>query len=232
MIYGRLKLFITSFRRGFLSPSKIKRSYSQCAEDLIIEAIFRGRDRIDNGFYVDVGCHHPRRGSNTFSLYKRGWRGILVDMEKTKVMAARLARRKDTVVQAAVSDTVEFAKIYSPNDFSTNATINLEVAKADSEYKEVGAVTTTTLTEILNRYSCPGKFDLLNVDCEGNDLKVLLGLDLVTYSPRVICVEIWEASSGLSGLLDSAINKHLEKFNYSLRGWSTFSAIYVSKDFG
>ena len=39
--------------------------YSQEGEDMILRRIFEGHK---NGFYIDVGAHHPRRFSNTFFL--------------------------------------------------------------------------------------------------------------------------------------------------------------------
>ena len=38
-----------------------------------------------DGFYVDVGCFHPKKHSNTYLLYKRGWSGINIDVEKTNL---------------------------------------------------------------------------------------------------------------------------------------------------
>ena len=96
--------FASTLRRAFLSPTKAKRSYSQCAEDLIVKMFLQIDGSLKPGFYVDVGCHHPRRGSNTYGFYKSGWRGVLIDMEADKVRVAKLARRRDMVVQAAVSD--------------------------------------------------------------------------------------------------------------------------------
>ena len=34
-----------------------------------------------SGFYVDVGCHQPLLNNNTYRLYKRGWRGINIDLD-------------------------------------------------------------------------------------------------------------------------------------------------------
>jgi hypothetical protein len=31
------------------------------------------------GFFVDVGCFHPLFYSNTWKLYKKGWRGVNID---------------------------------------------------------------------------------------------------------------------------------------------------------
>ena len=32
------------------------------------------------GIYVDLGCFHPTRSNNTFEFYKRGWKGLNIDL--------------------------------------------------------------------------------------------------------------------------------------------------------
>lgn len=229
MDFRRIIQFASTLRRAFLSPTKVKRSYSQCAEDLIVKMFLQVDRSLSPGFYVDVGCHHPRRGSNTYGFYKSGWRGVLIDMEDDKVRVAKWARRRDIVVQAAVSDRVENVDIYSPGDFSTNATIDAEAAAHHPEYQRLHQIETETLTDVLERCDCPSEFDFLNIDCEGNDFRVLKGLVLDRYAPKVICIEIWESKQGLDGLMASDIHQHLHAHEYELRSWSIFSAIYVRK---
>ncbi len=229
MDFRRIIQFASTLRRAFLSPTKVKRSYSQCAEDLIVKMFLQVDRSLSPGFYVDVGCHHPRRGSNTYGFYKSGWRGVLIDMEDDKVRVAKWARRRDIVVQAAVSDRVENVDIYSPGDFSTNATIDAEAAAHHPEYQRLHQIETETLTDVLERCDCPSEFDFLNIDCEGNDFRVLKGLVLDRYAPKVICIEIWESKQGLDGLMASDIHQHLHAHEYELRSWSIFSAIYVRR---
>jgi hypothetical protein len=91
--------FLKVFRKTFFTPLKARKSYSQCAEDLMVDHLLQAIIKSGvKGFYVDVGCHHPKRGSNTYRLYKSGWKGILVDMEDDKVLAAKLARSRDVVI--------------------------------------------------------------------------------------------------------------------------------------
>ena len=55
----------------------IKRSnFSQGDEEKILNDIFSNKKK---GFYVDVGCYHPKRFSNTAFLYGKGWNGINID---------------------------------------------------------------------------------------------------------------------------------------------------------
>ena len=85
-----LRLLLRAGYKAFLSPTKSLVSYSQYAEDIIIYNLLKSLKKTKNGIFVDVGSHHPKRGSNTYFFYKRGWRGLLIDLEKDKVLAAKL----------------------------------------------------------------------------------------------------------------------------------------------
>ncbi|MDH5790264.1 MAG: hypothetical protein OEZ27_06695, partial [Nitrospinota bacterium] len=63
------KIYLTKVFRIF---------YSQFGEDIILKGFILRN--INDGFYVDVGCYHPKKYSNTYKLYKRGWRGINIDL--------------------------------------------------------------------------------------------------------------------------------------------------------
>jgi FkbM family methyltransferase len=221
--------FLKVVRKTFLTPLKVRKSYSQCAEDLIVDDLLKSSIKSGaDGFYVDVGCHHPKRGSNTYRLYKSGWRGILVDMEDDKVLAAKLARPRDIVVKAAVSDKEEKVNIFSPSAFSTNATISNEVYRNNTNYKSTSSIVTKRLDKILRDNGCPQKIDFMSIDAEGNDFKVLKSFSLDEFQPQVICVENHCVQGGVDKLLSSAIHKLLSTKAYSLCGISGPSTIYKS----
>ena len=56
-----------------------KKSYSYSHVDLVVDKMF---SKINKGFYIDIGCNHPIKFNNTYTLYKRGWRGINIDLDK------------------------------------------------------------------------------------------------------------------------------------------------------
>lgn len=224
---AKSRLYLQAFYRAFLSPAKPKVSYAQYGEDLLINlALSKGKSR---GFYVDVGCHHPRRGSNTYGLYRKGWRGLLIDVEEVKVLACRLRRRRDWAIVAAVSDGEYDTTIYTPGVFSTNTTINLSSVPNPGAYRSVGHTVTTTLTKVLDDYHVPSDFELLSVDVEGMDYEVIKGLDLQRYRPQVICVENWEACKGIEAVLSSALHHLLTENHYSLNGWAGLSTVYTKR---
>lgn len=220
----RTGLYVRAAYRAFLSPAKPQASYSQYGEDLLIKLALP--EPKAKGFYVDVGCHHPRRGSNTYGLYRKGWHGLLIDLEEEKVLACRLRRRRDKAVVAAVSDQEQEVSIYSPGEFSTNTTITLSSVSSPHGYRPIGRLHTTTLTNLLDQYQAPQDFALLSVDVEGADHQVIKGLDFDRYTPRVICVENWESARGIEAVLASATHRLLVDKRYRLTGWAGLSTIY------
>lgn len=217
-----IKTYLIAFYKAFISPSKPKKSYSQYAEDLIIQSFFSRK--LNNGRYVDVGCHHPRRGSNTYGLYRKGWSGILIDLEKTKVLANQLSRRRDKVMLAAVSDTEEWMEIFSDKAYSTNTSIRKNQISNNEQL--IGHIKTQTLTNILNEQNFQKKFELLSIDVEGVDLQVLKGLDLKFYQPQIICIENWNSKDGVLAILNSEIHQYLNDQSYELMAFSGLSTIY------
>ena len=48
----KFKIYLIAFYKAFISPSKPKKSYSQYAEDLIIQSFFSRK--LKTGRYVDI----------------------------------------------------------------------------------------------------------------------------------------------------------------------------------
>ena len=74
-----------------------KRSYSQEGEDMLLDRFLEDRSV---GFYVDVGAHHPKRFSNTYRLYCRGWRGLNIDANPGSMTLFQKLRPRDINVEA------------------------------------------------------------------------------------------------------------------------------------
>lgn len=69
-------------------------SYSSSGQDMILAHLL-GPGYLE-GFYVDVGAWQPRIGSNTFGLYRRGWRGITIEPRRGSTESFRRVRPRDT----------------------------------------------------------------------------------------------------------------------------------------
>ena len=83
-------------------------SYGATGEDVLINKIFKGKI----GFYVDVGALHPVNGSNTYNLYKNGWKGINFDLMNENIKLFKIFRPKDISLNLAVSSKTGFINSY------------------------------------------------------------------------------------------------------------------------
>ena len=70
-------------------------------EDLVVKEIFKNKK---NGFYVDVGCYHPIEGNNTHLLFKKGWTGVNIDLNKTSIELFNRARKNEKNLNIAISN--------------------------------------------------------------------------------------------------------------------------------
>ena len=158
-------------------------------EDTAILNYFKDRK---NGFYVDVGCYHPIHRNNTHLLHTQNWSGVNIDSSKFSIDLFNFMRPKDLNYNCAISDKNENIKLFYQKELSQLSTI--EKSQAESVFqgeikeKEINAF---TLDEILSRDKYKdSKIDLLDIDVEGADLKVLKGLSFGKFKPELVCVEI------------------------------------------
>ncbi len=176
-----LRTFIKlMLRRGIHS------SYSQRGEDLLIQS-----RNVRNGFYVDVGAYHPILYSNTYGLYKRGWRGLVIDPNITMLPLYSIFRPRDTFVGFGVGAEVESIIYYKFNDgaYNTFDKITAELYKQRRNLKFLGEqkIEIRPLKDILKENNVC-KIDFMNIDVEGLDLVVLKSHDW-SILPNVIAVE-------------------------------------------
>ena len=167
-----------------------RKSYAQEGEDIVLERFLGERP---NGFYVDIGAHHPARFSNTYRLYKRGWRGINVDAAPGSMDLFKKVRPRDINVEAALGVGDEKLTFYVFNEPALN-TLDKDLAAERISptcklLKEV-PITTVSLAQLLNKHLPSGTaIDILSVDVEGLDEIVLRSNDWSRYRPGYILVE-------------------------------------------
>ena len=172
------------------------RSYSQEGEDRVLVSLLskiRGGANISDGFYVDVGAHHPYRYSNTCLFYKRGWRGINIDAMPGSMTSFRKQRPRDINVESGIGRQVGTSKFYVFNVPALN-TFDQDLARArcndDWRITQIVDVPIAPLSEILKQHLPKERtIDFLTVDVEGFDLDVLQSNDWKHYRPSVVLVE-------------------------------------------
>jgi len=189
-------------------------------EDTAILNYFKDRK---NGFYVDVGCYHPIHRNNTHLLHMQNWSGVNIDTSQFSIDLFNFMRPKDLNYNCAISDKNENIKLFYQKELSQLSTIEKgqaeSVFQGDIKEKEIQAF---TLDEILSRdkYS-NSKIDLLDIDVEGADLKVLRGLSFDKFKPELVCVEIHAKEIEKSDIYNFLIDK-----KYKLLWSGIFSHIF------
>lgn len=209
--------FCNSIREVELKSTEfINKSYSQEGEDLILKRLLNNKR---TGFFVDIGAHHPKRFSNTYLFYLKGWTGINVDplpgiMEKFKV-----ERPKDINLEIGVSLSDQELDYYMFNEPALNTFSKVEATKKDNieGYQIVNTVKikTTPLVEILERHlSRNQKIDFLTIDVEGLDLEVINSNDWEKYRPTYLLVEDLRRQDISIFISESPLYKRLSVLGY------------------
>jgi FkbM family methyltransferase len=204
-------------------------SFGQESEDLILARMF---DRQDKGFYVDVGAHHPFRFSNTWLLYRRGWRGINIDAMPGTMEAFRRWRPEDVNLECLVSSDTAPRTFFQYDEPALNTVSEELVRKREVDaphYRLVGQVTLQArrLADILADHAPPGRsIDVLNVDVEGHDLDVLSSNDWQRFRPKVIVAEL--IGTDFAEMEASPLYRFLADRGYRLQSKLVNSAIFVS----
>ena len=213
-IFYKIYLYYNLYFRN--KAYKKRASYSQDQEDLFINNYFKN---IDNGFYLDIGCYHPIKYSNTALLHNRGWQGINIDMNQTSIDLFKILRKKDKNICAAISSSNKEVTQFIDHSYSPVNTIDKNFSQMISKRLQIKPfserkIYTNTLNEILEKYEIQiKKIDFLNIDVEGHDYEVLKGINFLNIKPKIICIEIDNHEKNLS---KESIQNYLKKFNYKI----------------
>lgn len=214
------KLFL--LRKLYLTKRKFVH-YSGAAEDVSIRKLFLNRP---TGVFVDVGCYHPIKYSNSWALYKKGWRGINIDIDKIKIDLFNMVRREDINITCAVSNRSGTVEYYRAGLFSQINSIAKDSADVLDQYITI-EVDCKTLTELIDGTKYKDKqIDFLSVDAEGHDFEVISSLDFNRYKPLLIAVESHEPI--FERVEKTELYKYLRESGYSLVGWCGESLLMAS----
>jgi FkbM family methyltransferase len=166
--------------------------FSQEGEDILLARLFADQA---TGYYVDIGSHHPRRFSNSYWAYQRGWRGINIDAAPGSSIAFNRVRPRDTNIEACIAETdgrVEFF-LFRETALNTSGWARkdaMELATGSKGRRVL--VSAKRLEDLLYNHMPEGDsvIDFMSIDVEGSEMAVLRSNDWVRYRPRVIVIEV------------------------------------------
>ena len=188
--------------KNLIASSKKKISYSQCGEDMIIAHLFMslGMQEIS---YLDIGAHDPHWLSNTAYFYDHGSRGINVEPDLQGFKKFEKYRKKDLNLHCGVGAEDGELDFYVMNVPTLNTFLKEEaeelVANHGFTINEKLKLKVYSVSTILEKYN-NGKFpELLSLDVEGLDEKIIKSLNWKDTKPLVICLETISYSTSGTG---------------------------------
>jgi FkbM family methyltransferase len=174
------------------------------------------------GIYIDVGCFHPIRLSNTMFLYEKNWKGINIDLSEKSIDLFNLCRPKDINLNFGVGSKNEKLEYFYNKEIFQSNTFNNSFAKnfLKKEDLKKKLINVTTLSNLIENHLPGKKIDLIDIDAEGFDLEVLKGIKFDTHEIDLIMIEVHDydektnkVSKEILELLNSK-NFHLLYGNY------------------
>ncbi|HYF96905.1 MAG TPA: FkbM family methyltransferase [Patescibacteria group bacterium] len=184
-------------------------TYAQNNEDLIINAYLKN---VKNGFYVDIGAHHPTIDSVTKFFYERGWCGINIEPEPRMFRLLEQHRHRDINVKMGISNQAGKLTMRQYGGWQSGLSTFSDAMKKENvtieDFTDVD-VSVTTLKHVFTDNKVK-KIDFMKIDVEGYEYNVLVSNDWEKYRPTLICIEANHITQDWDALLTKS--KYTEVF--------------------
>lgn len=151
-----------------------------------------------DGVFVEVGAHDGSSWSHTYALVKLGWRGIHIEPVPWLAERCRKTMGKftgQTVLECACGEREGETDLhYDDAQFGIcGGTLNPSVLRKETQLL---GVQMRTLDSILQSEGIQQGFDLLSIDVEFGEMRVLAGFTLNVWLPKMVIIELCEGHGG------------------------------------
>lgn len=192
-------------------------SFAKSGDDIQLNKLIKNDSP---GVYVDIGCWHPIKASNTYFFYLRGWKGICIDPNPDLKPIFNKYRENDIFLNAAISNTNKNLKYYSlQKAYDSMNTVNIDFIKfhnLENQIESVVEIPSLSLKSVLEKYLLKTeRLDFFDIDVEGLDIEVLKSNDWKKYRPKIIMIE---SRLNVSADISSEIVTYLKEKGYRLLG--------------
>jgi len=212
-----------------------KKTYSQCGEDVIIKYAFDTIGKKDIT-YIDIGANAPKRGSNTFLFYKHSRKGICIEPNPRLFKKIKRVRKKDACLNVGITDKQADSNMLF-YEFSDDGLSTFSKDQAD-EYLGHGFhiikktnVRTVNINTVIDTYFKDENPDLISIDTEGFDYRILESFDFKKCRPIIFCVETLTFDTGIAGKKMENILSIMEKKDYFIYADTRLNTIFMDKKY-
>jgi FkbM family methyltransferase len=194
----------------------------------IIKLLSRKGKRLQQTTYLDIGAHHPVLGSNTYKLYSSGSHGVLVEPNPDLIPELKRQRPNDVVLNIGASDGADSLTFYRfwedvSNTFSIKHR-DLYIANG-CRLRDSIQVDVKPVMELVECYLGPNGPDVLSVDAEGYDYRILSSWDWMRYRPSVVITEIYLWGTTEERIFDLMAEKGYRKHKQAMNNWIFYDGL-------
>jgi FkbM family methyltransferase len=203
-----------------------KKSYAQNGEDLIISRCLEVL-KIVNPTYLDIGANHPFHFNNTMLFYDKGGVGINIEPNKMLFDLFSKYRKQDINLNIGISDFEGELDYFEFDTHTLNTCSDDDAAayvKLGYEIRNKYKIPVRTITQIISEHHHGVFPDVLSLDIEGLDERIIKSIDLSFSYPKIICVETVKFDKQFN-----SNNKSVLIVNYLIEnGYQVFADTFVN----
>lgn len=195
-----------------------KPSYSQTGEDRLVLELIQSMG-IESRTYVDVGANQPTKLNNTYLLYRRGYRGVVIEPNRTLLGLHRRFRPGDVHLGVGCGETTDVLTFRHATSHVLSGFDNDALKTHDflsSEYMPV-----LPLDLVISKMDIQ-EIALLSIDVEGFDFQVAKGAVETLKKTRIVVIE--------GGDSDDEVIEWFSSAGFILKNRTPHNLVFVRSD--
>jgi FkbM family methyltransferase len=240
-LFGAMGGFAASGAAGLLAPMELKAKtlpegtllcFGQYGEDLIVSKLF-DMLAVSKPSYLDIGAFHPTVGSNTYTLYRQGSRGVLVEPNVDMISALKSKRPGDTVLNVGIGVDATTASDYYVMNYpqlntfdKDDADMRVRDGEGKIQIKEIVKMPLVNVNTVMAEHFANKAPDFVSTDTEGFDIHILKSFDYKNFRPKIICAE---TVGKIPFRMEPEITDLLLSKGYEIRAMTVANTIFVDK---
>lgn len=196
-------------------------SYSQYGEDFVVYSFFKKRT---TGLLIDIGAFDGYHISNSYALYKKGWKTIAI--EANPIFFDYLIQNRPDAIninKALVKNEVQKEVVFLTEPTGLYSGVKPNTVWFDTTKSNEIRVPACTLNQVVKDYVISQQIDCISIDVEGTEEEILSGFDFNTYKPTMLIIEANDKET------EDRLISLMKPFNYTLSAKINVNLFFLYK---